>query len=56
MAFTDKGEFEATKMLSGCRAPHCDKYQFRAKMAVSTQTVFKVPVSLLNKVWSHFCI
>ena len=24
------------KLLSGCRAPRCDKHQFRAKMTVST--------------------
>ena len=46
MAFIDQGEFEATKTLSGCRAPCCDKHQFCAKMTVSTQTVFKK--SLLN--------
>ena len=46
MAFIDQGEFGATKTLSGRRAPCCDKYQFHAKMTVSTQTVFKI--SLLN--------
>ena len=46
MAFTDQGEFEATKTLSGGRAPHCDKHQFCAKMTVNTQTVFEI--SLLN--------
>ena len=35
-SFVDKGEFEAMKTLSGCRAPRCDKHQFRAKMMVST--------------------
>ena len=34
------------KMLSGRRAPHRDKPQFRAKMTVSTQVVFEI--SLLN--------
>ena len=29
-------KFEAMKMLSGRRAPRCDKDQFRAKMTVST--------------------
>ena len=29
MAYIDQGEFEAMKMLSGHRAPHCDKHQFR---------------------------
>ena len=48
MAFIDQGEFEAMKMLSGRRAPHCDKHQFRAKMTVSTQNVFEI--SLLNMV------
>ena len=46
MAFIDQGEFEAVKTLSGCRAPHCDKHQFRAKMTVSTQTFCEI--SLLN--------
>ena len=32
----DHGGFEAMKMLSGRRAPRCDKHQFRAKMTVST--------------------
>ena len=32
----DQGEFEAMKTLSGRRAPHCDKHQFRATMTVST--------------------
>ena len=39
MPFVDKGEFEAMKMLSGRRAPRCDKHQFRAKMLLSTSTV-----------------
>ena len=46
MAFIDQGEFEAMKTLSGCRAPRCDKHQFRAKMTVSTQTFCEI--SLLN--------
>ena len=46
MAFIDQGEFEAMKTLSGRIAPRCDKHQFRAKMTVSTQTVFEM--SLLN--------
>ena len=46
MAFVDHGEFEATKTPIGCRAPHCDKDQFRAKMTVSTSTVCEI--SLLN--------
>ena len=36
----DQGEFEAMNTLSDRRAPRCDKHQFRAKMTVSTQTVF----------------
>ena len=36
------------KTLNGHRAPRCDKHQFRAKMTVSTQTVFEI--SLLNLV------
>ena len=35
-SFIDQGEFVAVKMVSGCKAPHCDKYQFRDKMTVST--------------------
>ena len=31
-----QGEFKAMKTLSGCRAPHCDKHQFCAKMTVRT--------------------
>ena len=31
MVFIDQGKFEAMKTLSGRRAPHCDKHQFRAK-------------------------
>ena len=31
MAFIDQDEFEAMKMLSGRRAPRCDKQQFRAE-------------------------
>ena len=46
MVFIDQGEFEAMKTLDDCRAPRCDKHQFRAKMMVSTQAVFKI--SLLN--------
>ena len=40
------GYFEATKMLSGHRAPHYDDHQFCAEMTVGTQTVFDI--SLLN--------
>ena len=32
----DQGEVEAMKTPIGCRAPRCDKDQFRAKMTVST--------------------
>ena len=46
MAFIDQGEFEAMKMLSGCRAPHCDKHLFRTKMMVSTQTIFQDIITL----------
>ena len=60
MAFIDQGEFEATKTLSRLKALHCDKHQFRAKMTVSTQTVFEI--SLLNivvltrkKEYKKFC-
>ena len=42
MAFIDQGEFEAMKTLSGRRAVHCDKHQFRAKMTVSTSTVCEI--------------
>ena len=48
MAFINQCEFEAMKPLSGRRALCCGKHQFRAKMTVSTQTVFEV--SLLNVV------
>ena len=34
------------KMLSGCKAPHCDKDQFCDKMTVITWTIFEI--SLLN--------
>ena len=42
MAFGDYGEFEAMTTLSGRRAPRCDIHQFRAKMTVSTYTVFEI--------------
>ena len=35
-SFIDRGEFGAMKTLSSCKAPHCDKDQFRDKMMVST--------------------
>ena len=34
-SFIDRDEFIAMKMLSGCKAPCCDKHQFRDKMTVS---------------------
>ena len=34
--FSDQGEFEAMKMLSGWEAACCDEHQFRAKIEVST--------------------
>ena len=43
----DLGKLEAVKTPSGRRAPRFDKHiQFRAEMAVNTQTVFEI--SLLN--------
>ena len=47
MAFIDQGESEAMKTPVVCRAPRCDKDQFRAKMTVSTSTVCQI--SLLNR-------
>ena len=41
-----QSEFEDIKTPNGCRAPHCDKNHFRAKMTVSTSTVCEI--SLLN--------
>ena len=35
-SFIDRDEFVAMKKLSGCKAPRCDKDQFRDKMTVST--------------------
>ena len=35
-SFIDRDEFVAMKTLSGCKAPRCDKDQFRDKMTVST--------------------
>jgi len=35
-SFIDQSEFVAMKMLSGCKAPRCDKHQFCDKMTVST--------------------
>ena len=35
MPFTDNGEFEARKMLSGWEAAHCDEHLLRAKIKVS---------------------
>ena len=34
--FSDQGEFEAMKTLSGWKAARCDEYQFHAKIKVST--------------------
>ena len=34
-SFIDRDEFVAMKTLSGCKAPRCDKDQFRDKMTVS---------------------
>ena len=34
--FSDQGEFEAIKTLSGWEAAHCDEHQFCAKIKVST--------------------
>ena len=45
-SFIDQGELVAMKMLSGRKAPRCDKDQFCDKMTVSTSTVFEI--SLLN--------
>ena len=46
MAFIDKGEFKAKKMLNDCRALHCDKHQFCVKLTMSISIVFET--SLLN--------
>ena len=66
MAFIDQGEFEAMKMLSGSRASRCDKHQFRGKMTVSTQTVFKISLlnivvltrkkKMKNVMTTHYCV
>ena len=42
MPFIDQDGFEATKTLSGRRAPCCNKHQFHAKITVITQTVFEI--------------
>ena len=34
--FSDQGEFEAMKTLSGWEAAHCDEHQFHAKIKMST--------------------
>ena len=46
-SFVDQGKFEAMKMLSDRRAPHCDKHQFHAKMTVEISCI--VEHSGLNK-------
>ena len=46
-SFVDQGKFKALKMLSGRRAPHCDKHQFHAKMTVKISCI--VEHSGLNK-------
>ena len=62
-SFFDYSKFEAMKSLSGWDAARCSKHQFRAKIKVSTQAIFKL--SLFDK-WSeqskkkeyekwHFC-
>ena len=48
MASIDQGEFEAMKTLSGWEAARSDEYPFRAKIKVSTWTVFEL--SLFDKV------
>ena len=35
-SFIESDKFIAMKTLSGCKAPRCDKHQFRDKMTVST--------------------
>ena len=35
-SFINQDEFVAMKMLSGCKAPSCNKHQFRDKMTVRT--------------------
>ena len=35
-SFINEGKFEAVKMLTGCRAPHCGKHQVHAKIMVNT--------------------
>ena len=42
-SFINLDEFETIKTLSGRRVLCCDEHQFRAKMTVSTQTVFEIP-------------
>ena len=68
LAFIDQGKFEATKTLDDRRAPRCDKHQFRAKMTVSTQTVFEISLSNVSRngmkknkkngtfATAHFCV
>ena len=65
--FSDQGEFEAIKTLSGWEAARCDEHQFFAKIKVSTWAVFEL--TLFDK-WSeqrkkmkndtfattHFCV
>ena len=51
MVFVDLGGFEAMKMLSSCKAPHCDKHQFCAKMTVSTSVC---EISFVEQATPHF--
>ena len=39
MAFTNQGESEAMKTLSGWEVARCDEHPFRAKIKVSASTV-----------------
>ena len=49
MAFIDQGKVEAMKMPIGCRALHCDKDQFRAKMTVCQISLLKIVVLTRKK-------
>ena len=65
-SFIDQGKFEAMKMLSDCRASHCDEHQFRAKMTVSILEPFfeisSLKIVVLTRMGNgtfataHFCI
>ena len=47
-SFIDQGKFETMKTLSGCRALHCGKHQFRVKNGIFTTAHFHIQLSSMR--------